>query len=140
MLARRVLLAFEPGHGLESVERAAEILASHLGWDEERRKDEIAEYQRWLDKLAVPDLAGPRSESFGAARTGSTGRPADVMALALTRSSSCRPSWSTRRAHPRRGPGERRPVYPRPGWVELDPVRLWRDQLDTAKRAMARSG
>ena len=34
VLARRVLLAFEPGHGLASVERAAEILGAELGWDE----------------------------------------------------------------------------------------------------------
>jgi glycerol-3-phosphate dehydrogenase len=54
VLARRLLLAFEPGHGLESVERAAEILGAELGWDEERRKEEIAEYQRWLGHLAVP--------------------------------------------------------------------------------------
>jgi glycerol-3-phosphate dehydrogenase len=54
VLARRLLLAFEPGHGLESVERAAKILGAELGWDEERRKEEIAEYQRWLSHLAIP--------------------------------------------------------------------------------------
>ncbi len=30
--------------------------------------------------------------------------------------------------------------YPRPRWVELDPVRLWRDQLSTIERAMGRVG
>jgi glycerol kinase len=30
--------------------------------------------------------------------------------------------------------------YPRPGWVELDPVELWRLQLDTIRRAMSQSG
>jgi len=55
VLARRLLLAFEPGHGLESVERAAEILGAELGWDEERRKEEIEEYQRWLTHLAIPE-------------------------------------------------------------------------------------
>ncbi len=30
--------------------------------------------------------------------------------------------------------------YPRPSWVELDPVRLWRDQLSTIERAMGSVG
>ncbi len=30
--------------------------------------------------------------------------------------------------------------YPRPGWVELDPVRLWRDQLSTIGRSMSSQG
>ena len=55
VLARRVLLAFEPGHGLASVDRAAEILGAELGWDTERRKEEIADYQRWLTHLAIPE-------------------------------------------------------------------------------------
>ena len=55
VLARRVLLAFEPGHGLASVDRAAEILGAELGWDTDRRKEEIAEYQRWLSHLAIPE-------------------------------------------------------------------------------------
>lgn len=54
VLARRLLLAFEPGHGLASVERAAAILGERLGWDESRRTDEIVGYRRWLDHLAVP--------------------------------------------------------------------------------------
>jgi len=35
--------------------------------------DQIAEYRKWLDKLAVPDPAGPRSESFGAGERVPTG-------------------------------------------------------------------
>jgi glycerol-3-phosphate dehydrogenase len=66
VFARRVLLAFEPGHALESVDEAAAVLAEHLGWDDAATAAQIAEYQQWLDKLAVPDPAGPRSESFGA--------------------------------------------------------------------------
>ncbi len=30
--------------------------------------------------------------------------------------------------------------YPRPGWVEHDPARIWQDQLDTAREALARAG
>jgi glycerol kinase len=29
------------------------------------------------------------------------------------------------------------PLFPRPGWVELDPVALWQAQLDSIRRAMA---
>ncbi len=66
VFARRVLLAFEPGHALESVDEAAAVLAEHLGWDDAEVAAQIAEYHQWLDKLAVPDPSGPRSESFGA--------------------------------------------------------------------------
>jgi glycerol-3-phosphate dehydrogenase len=55
VLARRTLLAFEPGHGLGAVDRAAALLGDRLGWDAARREAEIAEYRRWLDHLAVPD-------------------------------------------------------------------------------------
>ena len=32
------------------------------------------------------------------------------------------------------------PLFPRPGWVELDPVALWGAQLDSAKRVLAQAG
>jgi glycerol-3-phosphate dehydrogenase len=66
IFARRVLLAFEPGHGLESVDQACDVLAAHLGWDDAAVAAQVAEYNEWLGKLAVPDPSGPRSESFGA--------------------------------------------------------------------------
>jgi glycerol-3-phosphate dehydrogenase len=66
VLARRVLLAFEPGHGLEVVDDAARVVGDRLGWDGQRRADEVAGYRTWLERLAVPDIAGPRSENFGA--------------------------------------------------------------------------
>ena len=69
VLARRVLLAFEPGHGLDVVDAAARLLGDHLGWDEDRRTAEIADYRTWLGRLAVPDQSGPRSVSFGAIAT-----------------------------------------------------------------------
>ena len=67
VLARRVLVAFEPGHGLEVVGDLAAVVGASLGWDENRCAAEIEDYRMWLDHLAVPDLAGPRSSSFGAA-------------------------------------------------------------------------
>ena len=54
VFARRLLLAFEPGHGLGSAGHAADLLGERLGWDAARRKEEIEGYQRWLDHLAVP--------------------------------------------------------------------------------------
>jgi len=58
VFARRLLLAFEPDHGLGSVERAAALLGERLGWDEARRKQEIEGYRHWLDHLAVPSAGG----------------------------------------------------------------------------------
>ena len=66
VLARRVLLALEPGHGLECVDEAVRVLGEHQGWDAGRRATEVAGYHSWLERLAVPDRAGPRSMSFGA--------------------------------------------------------------------------
>jgi glycerol-3-phosphate dehydrogenase len=70
VLARRLLLAFEPGHGLGSVDRAAELLGERLGWDEARRKEEIDGYRRWLDHLAVPK-ATPATTPTGTTVEGS---------------------------------------------------------------------
>jgi glycerol-3-phosphate dehydrogenase len=56
VFARRILLAFEPSHGLDGVQRATEILGKHCGWNAQRRKAEIAGYQNWLDHLRVPQV------------------------------------------------------------------------------------
>ncbi len=66
VLARRVMIAFEPDHGLESIDDLVGVLGEHLGWDDAAKAAQIDDYRLWLDKLAVPDPAGPRSESFGA--------------------------------------------------------------------------
>jgi glycerol-3-phosphate dehydrogenase len=57
VLARRTLLAFEPGHGFDVVDRAAEILGAELGWDQDRQAHEIAEYRTWVSRLANPASA-----------------------------------------------------------------------------------
>jgi glycerol-3-phosphate dehydrogenase len=54
VLARRTVLAFEPGHGLESAHTIAALLGARLGWDAARCKTEIAGYHGWLSHLAVP--------------------------------------------------------------------------------------
>lgn len=57
VLARRMLLAFEPGHGLDVVERAAAVMGAECGWDAERQAAEIRGYREWLERLAVPSRA-----------------------------------------------------------------------------------
>jgi glycerol-3-phosphate dehydrogenase len=57
VFARRILLAFEPGHGLKSVERAGQILGEQLGWSAQQRKENEAEYLQWLDHLRVPAMS-----------------------------------------------------------------------------------
>ena len=66
VMARRVMLAFEPGHGRTVADDISRVLADELGWSPDRRAEEIAAYEAWLDHLAVPDPTGPRSSSFGA--------------------------------------------------------------------------
>lgn len=66
VLARRVLVAFEPDHGLESLEEVANVAAKCAGWSDKRRRQEVDGYRLWLNHLAVPNPSGPRSVSFGA--------------------------------------------------------------------------
>ncbi len=35
---------------------------------------------------------------------------------------------------------EFRQIYPQPGWVEHDPMEIWRSQLETAQQALAKAG
>ncbi len=70
VMARRVLLAFAPGHGLESLDVVADLLSRHFGWDAQRRTAEIRSYERWLAHLSVPGrpgIGGVRSEAGAAA-------------------------------------------------------------------------
>lgn len=54
VLARRTLLAFEPGHGRRAVDAATARMAAILGWDEEQCAAQREEYAVWLDHLAIP--------------------------------------------------------------------------------------
>lgn len=58
VLARRLLLAFEPGHGIESLDRIVEVVRARHGWSEERARAEMQEYHEWLTRLAVPGRSG----------------------------------------------------------------------------------
>jgi len=66
LMARRLILAFEGGHGLNVVETIAQIAAGKLGWSTSETLNQIAGYKTWLDHLAIPDVNGPRSTHFGA--------------------------------------------------------------------------
>ena len=68
VMARRLLLAFEPDHGIQSAERIAEIMASINGWDEDRIQNEIDGYIEWLNHLAVPGR--PTAQIPGRATSG----------------------------------------------------------------------
>ncbi len=54
VLMRRTLVGLEPGHGLASADRAAELLGRHLGWDAARQRDELDAYRCSLRRFAVP--------------------------------------------------------------------------------------
>ena len=69
IMARRLLLAFETGHGLNILDKIAKISAAEFGWSQTVTELQIANYRAWLDHLAVPDQAGSRSTSFGAGIT-----------------------------------------------------------------------
>lgn len=66
IMARRIVMAFEPGHGLAVLEKIANIAASKLGWSKIQIREEITGYHEWLDYLAIPSVDGLRSTSFGA--------------------------------------------------------------------------
>lgn len=51
---RRTMLGLEPGHGLDAVERSAQILGDRYGWDSHRRAAEIEAYRRYLRRFEVP--------------------------------------------------------------------------------------
>ena len=69
VMARRMVLAFEKGHGLHLIDSIADIVGGELGWDSDERNRQIAGYSEWLNHLAIPDESGPRSTSFGAGIT-----------------------------------------------------------------------
>ena len=81
VMARRLVLAFEPDHGIDSAERIAEIMAATLGWDDDRVQQEIDGYVEWLSHLAVPGRTTvhiPRRATPGDQHTGLTIEEADL--------------------------------------------------------------
>lgn len=52
-LVRRTMVGMDAGNGLDSVERAARILAEHFGWDAERVEREVAGHRRYVRRFEV---------------------------------------------------------------------------------------
>jgi glycerol-3-phosphate dehydrogenase len=53
-LIRRVMVGLNGTCGREALERAADILATRLGWDEDRRTREIDNYKTYIRRFDVP--------------------------------------------------------------------------------------
>jgi glycerol-3-phosphate dehydrogenase len=66
VMARRLILAFEGGHGLHVVDEIAQIASKKLGWSPSETANQVIGYKKWLEHLAIPDVNGPRSTHFGA--------------------------------------------------------------------------
>ncbi|WP_119071296.1 glycerol-3-phosphate dehydrogenase [Rubrobacter indicoceani] len=52
-LVRRTMVGMSAGNGLESVERAAEILAGYFGWSDDRVRGEVAGYRKYIRRFEV---------------------------------------------------------------------------------------
>ncbi len=52
---RSALLLFAPEHGLKGANEASRIMATMLGWSEERRSSELAEYGRLVEEHGLPE-------------------------------------------------------------------------------------
>ncbi|MFV0461084.1 MAG: FAD-dependent oxidoreductase [Actinomycetales bacterium] len=55
VMARRIMTALRPDLGRSLAEPVAEVMAAELGWDDDQREREIAEYHRYLERFAVPE-------------------------------------------------------------------------------------
>ena len=56
-LIRRIMVGLNRTCGREALARAADILATRLGWDAARKAAEIAAYRRYIERFAVPETA-----------------------------------------------------------------------------------
>ena len=54
VLIRRTIVSHNAALGLDVVDRAADILAADLEWDDARRDREIADYRRYVGRFEVP--------------------------------------------------------------------------------------
>src|SRR5215211_2002107 len=65
VLLRRTMVSYGPNLALDVDEAAAEVAVKHLGWSEERAKEEVAKYRDWIRRYTPKAL---RKEA-GAARS-----------------------------------------------------------------------
>lgn len=72
VLLRRTMIGHREGGGVDLAGRCADILAPRAGWDEERRRREVADYTRYVERFAKPgdapgDVGRPRTQPANAA-------------------------------------------------------------------------
>jgi glycerol-3-phosphate dehydrogenase len=58
-LIRRIMVGLNGTCGRDALERAADILASRLGWDADRRRREIEDYTTYIRRFDVPGQSVP---------------------------------------------------------------------------------
>ena len=56
VLLRRTMVAYGPKVALDVDEAAAAVAVKHLGWSEERAKQEVAEYREWIERYTPKAL------------------------------------------------------------------------------------
>jgi glycerol-3-phosphate dehydrogenase len=55
-LRRRTMVGFGPAAGLDADEAAAKIAQRHLGWDEDRARQEVAVYRKYIERFQPRSL------------------------------------------------------------------------------------
>ena len=63
VLVRRTMIGLNDTCGIEVVERAADLMAPRLGWNQERRDSEVAAYRRYIERFAVPGQSHKPSQN-----------------------------------------------------------------------------
>lgn len=85
-LIRRVMVGLNSTCGRSALDRAADILARHLGWSEQRRADEVADYLRYIRRFDVPGRSDlPRTAMAPAAGAPPPAVPDTTAACITTR-------------------------------------------------------
>lgn len=64
VLLRRTMVAYGPQVALDVDEAAAQVAVEHLGWSEEKAKNEVAEFREWI-KRYTPKALRERTEASG---------------------------------------------------------------------------
>ncbi len=55
VLLRRTMIVHTADNGAGVVDRAADVLAKHLGWGNNRRDSEVADYRRYIERFGKPE-------------------------------------------------------------------------------------
>ncbi len=67
-LIRRIMVGLNATCGREVLSRAADILATRVGWDAARKAAEVADYLHYIERFAVPGNATPATATPDSAR------------------------------------------------------------------------